>query len=177
MRSRVLLFSRLLLLFLAIASLATLSGCQSPGTPAGPSNASPSTKLDALPTALRDLSADETQGGHTLNKHVGKTDDELRQRLARERSISAASTYTDRETAERVVGTVLNQQRERIQRWLERSGEHPNLVLDYQGEQPIGRTLRRGRSSAEPCPHAVVVLRYAGGGQYYVLTSYPECRW
>jgi hypothetical protein len=176
MRSRVLVFLRLLPLVLAIAVFGVLSGCQSPGTPAAPSNASPSTKLDALPTAVRDLSKDEAQGGHTLSKHVGKSDEDLRQRLTREHNISGASTYTDRETAEKVVGAVLNQQREKIQRWLERSGEHPNLALDYQGEQPIGRTVRRGRSSSQPCSQAIVVLRYAGGGQYYVLTSYPECR-
>jgi toxin len=176
MRSRVLVFLRSLPLVFAIVVFGALSGCQSPGTPAGPSNPSPSTKLDTLPTAVRDLSADEAQGGHTLSKHVGKSDQDLRQRLARERNISAASTYTNRETAEKVVGTVLNQQREKIQRWLDRPGEHPNLALDYVGEQPIGRTLRRGRSSAEPCSSAIVVLRSAGGGQYYVLTSYPECR-
>ena len=176
MRSRVLVFLRSLPLVFAIVVFGALSGCQSPGTPAASSNPSPSAKLDTLPTAVRDLSADEDQGGHTLSKHVGKSDQDLRQRLARERNISGASTYTDRETAEKVVGTVLNQQREKIQRWLERSGEHPNLVLDYDGEQPIGRTLRRGTSSAQPCSHAIVVLRYAGGGQYYVLTSYPECR-
>jgi hypothetical protein len=176
MRSRVSVPFRSLPLLLAIAIFGSLSGCQSPGAPPAPSNTAPSTKLDALPTAVRDLSIDEAQGGHTLSKHVGKSDQDLRQRLARERNIFGASTYTDRETAEKVVGTVLNQQRESIQRWLDRPGEHPNLALDYVGEQPIGRTFRRGRSAAEPCSNAIVVLRYAGGGQYYVLTSYPECR-
>jgi hypothetical protein len=176
MRSRVFVFLRSLPLLFAVVVFGGLSGCQSPGTPAAPSNPSPSTKLDTLPTAVRDLSADELQGGHTLSKHVGRSDEDLRRRLARERNISAASSYTDRETAEKVVGTVLNQQGEKIQRWLERSGEHPNLVLDYDGERPIGRTLRRGTSSAQPCSAVIVVLRYAGGGQYYVLASYPECR-
>jgi hypothetical protein len=47
-----------------------------------------------------DLSRDEERGGHTLDKHVGRSDEELRQRLERERSISAASTWTDRAAAE-----------------------------------------------------------------------------
>jgi Bacterial CdiA-CT RNAse A domain len=131
--------------------------------------------LASVPT--RDLSLDEAAGGHTLRKHVGRTDKELETRLRQERNISAASTYTDRATAEKVVGMVLQQAHERIGRWLERSGGHPNLVLDYEGDaaHPIGRTLRRGES-AQPCSHAVVVLRWAGGGEYYVLTTYPECR-
>lgn len=174
MRTRAFLFLRPLLLLVAICG--ALSGCQSPGTPPAARNVSASTKLDSLPSAVRNLSADEAQGGHTLSKHVGKSDADLRQRLAREHNISAASTYSDRDTAEKVVGTVLDQQREKIQRWLERAGEHPNLVLDYYGEQPVGRVLRRGAGMAEPCSQVIVVLRYAGGGQYYVLTSYPECR-
>jgi hypothetical protein len=126
----------------------------------------------------RDLSQDEAAGGHTLRRHVGKSDGELRDRLDREPDISAASTYTDRATAERVVGTVLQEEHSRIERWLDRTRGHPNLVLDYRGDSshPIGRTLRRGESAPQPCSNAVVVLRWDGGRQYHVLTSYPECR-
>jgi hypothetical protein len=51
-------------------------------------------------------------------------------------------------------------------------------VLDYDGDQahPIGRSLRRGTDRAEPCVHATIVLKWAGSYDYYVLTSYPECR-
>ena len=39
----------------------------------------------------RDLSLDESMGGHTLARHVGKSDAELADRLSRERQVSAAS--------------------------------------------------------------------------------------
>lgn len=126
----------------------------------------------------RDLSQDEAAGGHTLSRHVGRSDAELRERLEREPDISAASTYTDRATAQRVVGTTLQQAQSRIERWLDRRANHPNLVLDYRGDRthPIGRTLHRGDAASELCSHAIVVLRWDGGRQYHVLTSYPECR-
>ncbi len=126
----------------------------------------------------RDLSQDESAGGHTLQKHVGQTDEQLRERLRRERHIAAASTWTDRPTAEHGVAAALEQNREKIDRWLNRSGGHPNLVVDYDGNpgRPIGRSLRRGAGSAEPCAHATIVLRWSGLSSYYVLTSYPECR-
>src|SRR5689334_10011971 len=54
-------------------------------------------------TPTHDLSADEADGGHTLQRHVGKSDAELIERLKREPQISSASTYTDRATAERVI--------------------------------------------------------------------------
>lgn len=168
---------RPLILLVALASVSGITGCEHPqGAASSPDKAPASTKLDTLPAAARDLSQDDEQGGHTLRKHVAKTDNELRQRLAREHNLSAASTYTDRESAERVVGTTLNLQRDKIQRWLDAGTEHPNLVLEYNAEKPIGRTLRRSSATSITCSRAVVVLRYAGGGQYYVLTSYPECR-
>jgi toxin YxiD len=125
---------------------------------------------------VRDLSRDEAAGGHILRKHVGQTDEQLRERLERERRITGASTYTDRSTAEHAVGAAIAESQERIQRWLNRSGGHPNLVLDYDSETPLGRTIHWGENQSRPCSHALVVLKYTGPNQYYVLTSYPECR-
>jgi hypothetical protein len=124
----------------------------------------------------RDLGRDEEAGGHTLRRHVGRSDEQLRERLQNERGIAAASTYTDRATAEAAVGTALEREQERVQRWLERTGGHPNLALDYQSENPVGRTLHRGETTPQPCNQAKVVLRWVPPGAYYVLTSYPECR-
>ncbi|MGA8540872.1 MAG: RNase A-like domain-containing protein [Terriglobales bacterium] len=124
----------------------------------------------------RDLSRDEAAGGHILRKHVGQSEEQLRERLAHESGITGASTYTDRSTAEHAVGAAIAQSQDRIQRWLSRSGRHPNLVLDYDSEAPIGRTMNRGEYHSRPCTHALVVLKYSGPNDYYVLTSYPECR-
>jgi hypothetical protein len=128
--------------------------------------------------AARDLSADERSGGHTLSRHVGRSDGDLRARLLREPRIAAASTYSDRETAERVVGETLDDSRSRLDAWLTRRGERPNLVLDYRGDrsQPIGRSLGRREGEVRPAYDAIVVLRWDGGSSFFVLTSYPEVR-
>jgi hypothetical protein len=158
--------------------LLAASGCQP--APAGKAASAPAKVAGhgPAPDAIRDLSRDEAAGGHTLGKHVGRTDDELRARLRRERNIAAASSWTDRETAEHAVGTAIEQNQEKIQRWLNRSGGHPNLVIDYDSDplHPLGRTLSRGSDQAEPCSHATIVLKWKGPNDYYVLTSYPECR-
>jgi len=152
--------------------------CQPPpssnGTASDSSTARPESHANNGPA--HDLSRDEAAGGHILRKHVGQTDDQLRERLERERNITGASTYTDRAAAERAVGAAIAQSQDRIQRWLDRSGGHPNLVLDYDSEAPIGRTINRGENQSRPCAHALVVLKYSGPNDYYVLTSYPECR-
>jgi hypothetical protein len=126
--------------------------------------------------ASHDLSGDEKQGGHTLSRHVGRSDADLQERLERERNISAASTYTDRAMAEAVVGGVLEQNAE-VQRWEERGARRPNLALDYHGDasRPIGRCMQRGSNVAAPAWDAIVVLKASRDGGFYVLTSYPEC--
>jgi hypothetical protein len=120
----------------------------------------------------RDLARDEANGGHTLARHVGLSDAELRERLAEERGISAASTFTDRETAERVVAAALTRESARIERWLSRGGG--NLALDYRGARGeiVGRALARGERVPRPSGDARIVLR-RHGGSFAVLTAYP----
>jgi hypothetical protein len=128
--------------------------------------------------AVSDLAAAERLGGHTLARHVGRTDDDLRERLRREPNIAAASTYSDRQTAERVIADALRRSSRRVEDWSARTGSRPNLALDYRGESghPIGRSLRRGDARVRACADAVVVLRWHDSGRPYILTSYPECR-
>ncbi|MHB8799905.1 MAG: RNase A-like domain-containing protein [Thermoanaerobaculia bacterium] len=125
----------------------------------------------------RDLLRDEKRGGHTLSRHVGKSDAQLRERLRREHRLSAASTWTDRATAEEAVSAAISANRIRIERWTSREGSRANLVIDWPGERGrvLGRSLRRGAKEPVPCTRAVVVLRWSADGEiYYVLTSYPE---
>lgn len=126
---------------------------------------------------VRNLSIDEALGGHTLARHVGKSDAELADRLRRERQISAASTYTDRATAERTVGAAMAGGGGKLASWLRRSGRRPNLVLNYvePSRRVIGRSLIRRGKRLVSCTRAIVVLRWDDRkSRYYVLTSYPE---
>ncbi|HXM13095.1 MAG TPA: RNase A-like domain-containing protein [Terriglobales bacterium] len=172
---------RAILRGLVVLGMGWLISCQpSPATNSAGSAASGSMTLGAETKATngptRDLTRDEAAGGHVLGKHVGQTEEQLRERLEGERNITGASTYTDRSTAEHVVGAAIAESQGQIQRWLDRSGRHPNLVLDYESADPIGRTMNRGETHSRACAHALIVLKYGGPSRYYVLTSYPECR-
>lgn len=116
-------------------------------------------------------------GGHTLTRHVGRTDAELAERLRREPQISAASTWTDRATAERAVGAALASADGKLRSWERREGRRPNLVLHYTDRSgaSLGRSLSRGERTAVPCTRALVVLKWDDRrGRFYVLTAYPE---
>lgn len=180
----------LLLALLAVAAIVTLQRvARRAARPARPAAAASSAapaqtfsrkgvvyqRLDATPAAAPeyDLAVDEAKGGHTLARHVGKSDDELRARLAAEPDISAASSWTDRAAAENAVAAALDRNREKIERWRAREGRRPNLPLDYHGLGVIGRSLRRGDAAARDCRDALVVLKWDGAG-FFVLTAYPE---
>ena len=133
-----------------------------------------STSADAA--KRRDLLRDEKRGGHTLARHVGLSDAELRERLRRDQRISAASTYTDRATAEEAVAAAIKAGRKRIDQWVSRDGSRANLVVEWAGSGRIlGRSLRRGDKEPVPCKRALVILKWDTQSEiYYVLTSYPE---
>jgi hypothetical protein len=122
-----------------------------------------------------DLERDEERGGHTLKKHVGRTDEQLMERLRRER-ISAASTWTDRDAAEVTVAQALRAEQGRIDKWERRGYPRPNLALHYDAGRTIGRSLQRGDDHTVDCTSVVIVLRADGADGFYVLTTYPEAR-
>ncbi|MGC3989430.1 MAG: hypothetical protein QM796_07080 [Chthoniobacteraceae bacterium] len=136
-----------------------------------PSTSAPSSS--SVSSTVHDLQHDEDMGGHTLRKHVGRTDAQLRERLQHEHEISAASTYTDRSVAELTVSEALEQMHGRVEHWLQREGEHSNLALQYHGSQVIGRAILRDGEEVS-CTDAAVVLSTNGGGDFFVLTTYPE---
>jgi hypothetical protein len=75
-----------------LAGLFAVSGCGTgPSRESGQREEQPKIRIGARTAIARyDLGHDEARGGHTLARHVARTDGELRERLARERNISAA---------------------------------------------------------------------------------------
>jgi hypothetical protein len=154
-----------------------LCGCGQLSPPVNAPSEQPRRAPVTIPSTERyDLERDERRGGHTLDRHVGRTDAELQERLQRERNISAASTWTDRLTAEEVVAEALRAERRRIESWMRRGERRPNLALHYDAGRDIGRSLRRSENQAVPCTSAVIVLKASGPDSFYVLTTYPEAR-
>jgi hypothetical protein len=176
MRHKAELLSMVLLMTLGLIQVC---GCGQAPAPAGTetNREEPHATAGASRSADRyDLERDEARGGHTLSKHVGRTDEELRERLRRERNISAASTWTDRATAEEVVAEALRAERGRMENWMRRGYPRANFALHYDARRTIGRSLRRGKDQVVDATEAVIVLRADGPDGYYVLTTYPEAR-
>jgi Bacterial CdiA-CT RNAse A domain len=161
--------------------LLQLAACREATGPGLPASSTEEPKPSSVPAPAvgrerYDLARDEQRGGHTLQKHVGRTDRQLEERLRRERQISAASTWTDLETAEVTVEQALRAEQGRVESWERRGYPRANLALHYDAGRAIGRCLERTAAQAVDCSSAVVVLRADGVDRFYVLTTYPEAR-
>lgn len=160
-------------LFIGVVSLLMVGCRQNPAPPARNRQEPP--EIEPKDIAERyDLARDEARGGHTLERHVGLSDQQLEERLGGERNISAASTWTDRATGEITVAEALHAERSRIDDWMRRGARRRNLALHYDARRVIGRSLRRGDRRRVNCTRAVIVLRADGPDSFYVLTAYPE---
>jgi len=119
------------------------------------------------------------QDGHTVSKHVGKDDAYLRERLARETRIPAATTFVDIETAEQAVEQVLAQNRLQVAQWWHGTSNRQAFFAEVatqgriisrrayqrQGTQAVGQTLTQ--------VNVRVVLAKKQEG-WFVLTAFPD---
>lgn len=121
------------------------------------------------------LAAHEARGGHLIERHIGKTDEELLQRLESNSTITGASTFADRATAEKITNEVLSNPRntEKINRWLNNPDSKPTLPLRYRGTDITGRHVPKGSEIISEVTNARIVLKKDRDGSF-IITGYPE---
>ncbi|MGG5776820.1 ribonuclease YeeF family protein [Bacillus subtilis] len=122
------------------------------------------------------LAAHEAKGGHLIERHVGKTDEELIERLRTDPNphITASSTFKDRATAERIANSVLNDPKniKKIENWIN-DPKKPKLMLKYKGDgEIIGRSVTRNSELVENVTNAKIILKKDNNGNF-ILTGYP----
>ncbi|MEH7461396.1 RNase A-like domain-containing lipoprotein [Bacillus thuringiensis] len=148
-----------------------LSGCSS--------QTKPKDNQAASAINVSDKILDEMEGppknGHTIERHVGKTDEQLKERL-RTDNVSAASTYYDKETATKAVKDTIKQHEKEIEKWLKESKEN-RLVLNTKHNFAVGKTvLKKDMRVKDGLRNTVTVLQRDKGSQlgFKIVTSYPS---
>ncbi len=115
-------------------------------------------------------------GGHTIARHVGRTDAELLQRLVTKPSLDAASTFNNLSEAEAAVTDVLRVRRAEIVRWLKSATttRPKSFSLPFPGG--VGRVIVRGATTPVPgrLVKVALVKQAFRGKVYYVLTAFPQ---
>lgn len=120
------------------------------------------------------LEAHERAGGHLLSRHVGKSAEQLRQRLQSDSRISAASSFSDKKSAEAAVAAAIAANQKKIASWLK--GQEERLVITYRSGNPVGISVGRNSGRARDVTGVRLILvrnpRFVGG--WHILTGYPE---
>ena len=127
---------------------------------------------------MADLQAEELVGGHTIERHVGKSEDELRQRLVDE-ALRYASSFVDLSEAEAAVNAALDANSAEIAGWVAsfpEPGRLRKLVLHHEAPGPVGRLVAADNERVDSASRVRVVLWRTSirDNGYIVLTAFPE---
>lgn len=118
---------------------------------------------------------DDRWGGHTVERHVGKSDEDLRVRLARDTRLSTASAWDSPEIAARVIDATLERHAGELVTWLARAPPGNRRVIDHRGRERVGRAIRaEDPRKVVPLTNARLVIEALGQGRWRLITAYPN---
>ena len=128
-----------------------------------------------LHTVTRDLLEhwEQTTKSHTIRKHVGKTLDQLRERLTKEPHLSHASSFHDTDEAVSAINETLDRNAGEVQAWLAQ-GAHGKLPIEVSLDRSVGLVARRSGAVIEGTGARVVLVRDdSASNGVRILTAHP----
>jgi hypothetical protein len=130
----------------------------------------------AIRRGAMSLAAEEATGGHTIARHVGRTEEQLRLRLMQEPRIPAATTFRNLGEAERVVAEAMRFNKEAIKTWAKAATAGQTKGFTYEAGRVIGHGVVRSTNQVHQMSKVAVVLKKVVDQNriYFVLTSYPK---
>ncbi|MEU6661773.1 RNase A-like domain-containing protein [Streptomyces sp. NPDC046821] len=148
----------------------------------GEPNAWPRSKRKGAqrPKYRGDLAGDEGQkGAHTIERHVEKTDRELRGRLRSDKEITGSSSFINEQSAQDLTDRAIVQKQHDVRRWLENTSSGQKVIKVDFGDEVTGRSISREDFIRGTGPHDVhqvkLVLRRDPDmpSGFRIHTSYP----
>ncbi|MEY4583117.1 MAG: hypothetical protein RL701_7820 [Pseudomonadota bacterium] len=114
-------------------------------------------------------------GGHTIAKHVGRTETQLRARLAAEPRVQVASTFANIRDAEEAISKVLRLESAAVKAWAQAATPASALRLTRDVGVQVGTGVVRATGQLSRLQKVRVVLVYKSynGMPYYILTAFP----
>ncbi len=123
------------------------------------------------------LELDEIFGGHTIEKHVGKSDNWLRQRMIKEPDIPFASLFRNKEVANRTIAHFVKENRAEIEEWLKSGKERFEKSVSM--DEQVGNVLSRGKGGAPNIKPVesnrvwISIVRDSSPQGWHVNTAFP----
>ncbi len=117
-------------------------------------------------------------GGHTLSRHVGLSEAELRTRLANRPTLSGSSTFYNRRVAEEAISQALRFNSSYITNWAKTTRPGAKLNIDFFAGKEVGFGIESATGSVIKSHKMRVVLELQmyNDKPYYVLTAFPILR-
>ncbi|MFZ4834804.1 RNase A-like domain-containing protein [Rouxiella sp. Mn2063] len=123
-------------------------------------------------------------GGHTIKKHIGMSEQELLDKVARGKQSGtftagkSASSFTSLDIAEKAVSQAIKNNRWKIRRWAKNTssdGETSYLEVEQSFTSHIGIIISENAEKAQKAYRVRVILskKSYNGKPYYIVTSYP----
>jgi hypothetical protein len=125
---------------------------------------------------MHEAKAGSGLGGHTLLKHVGRTEAQLRERLVAEPKRTVVSSFTNKEMAEWAISETMRANAARIRNWIASAGAYSRLDMTHDVGRRVGYGVARDTGELASMSKVKMILLYQtyNGMPYYVLTAYLE---
>ncbi|MFC5177901.1 RNase A-like domain-containing protein [Nocardioides taihuensis] len=116
--------------------------------------------IDLSSSAWRRIRAWDSAGSHLMERHIGKTDAQLLERLSKRPDLDAASSFDSEHQAVRAINQVIGMNQPRVQKWM--SGNGSTIELEGDCGFVAGRIAAQS-GSISPGTFIRVVLRRDAG--------------
>jgi hypothetical protein len=121
------------------------------------------------------LAEQEAMGGHTIARHVARTEEQLQARLVSQPRIPAASSFASVNAAENVLSQAVRVNAGPIRAWASTATQGQRFRIIYDAGKNIGYGVLRSTEKMQDMQKVLMVLEKTnvGGKIYFILTSYP----
>lgn len=126
------------------------------------------------------LQLQENAGGHTIARHVGQTDLQLQQRLQNNPNIPAAGSFpasappaANYAAAQATIAANIAGNTNAINTWANNAANGARQTYNYLTLGVVGRVATRNPNVVNNTNNFRIVFQATGGGNCFVLTSFP----
>ena len=118
------------------------------------------------------MDSHDDEGGHTDERHIGKSDQWLRNRNQRETK-PKSSTFTNEAIANLTQARFVKKYKKEIKEWLVDSSKIRNFAKDITMDREIGIIVSKKGRTRTTNKAKVVLKKDNSSLGYHILTSYP----
>lgn len=117
-------------------------------------------------------------GGHTLARHVGLPETELRARMINRPTLAGSSTFYNARVAEDAISRAMKYNSAYITNWAKTARQGSKLNIDFFAGKEIGFGIESATGPVIKSSkiRAVLELQLYNGKPYYILTAFPVLR-